>query len=264
MATLQVDSITNSAGTGAPSFPFGTGTVLTKTAAYSITTSDDKIYASNASTAYALTFPTAVGCAGKRWTVVRTDDAPANNITLNTTGGQTISGFASAAISLATKGECFEIESDGTNLQIVSHRANTTTVAATITLTSFGTITTHTVFGNRMGDHWHVRGTGNFATGSGTLSLDLPSGYVIDTAKISANAGGTFAGKCYVIDTGTAQIESSGIGCVAFYDGSTSTKLFVCRQVTGTAFLKATAAALLPASGVFSYDFLIPISGWVG
>lgn len=86
--------------------------VVSKTAAYPMADNDDMVIADATSAAFSVTLPTAVGKTGVRKTVKRINSA-ANNVTVDTTGGQTIDGAATSV--LTTQHAKVTVISDGTN-----------------------------------------------------------------------------------------------------------------------------------------------------
>lgn len=71
---------------------------VTKTTAYAITAFDSTIAADTTGGAYNVTLPDATACPGRAYTIKRIT-ATANTPTVNCTGGQTIDGSATYALS---------------------------------------------------------------------------------------------------------------------------------------------------------------------
>jgi hypothetical protein len=94
---------------------FATALVV-KTAAYGITASDCVLLGDATSGAITLTLPTAVGIAGRQYTVKRANGG-SNAVTLATSGSQNIDGAGS--IVLATQYERVTVISDGENWYII-------------------------------------------------------------------------------------------------------------------------------------------------
>jgi hypothetical protein len=90
--------------------------LATKTANYTLTATDSIILANAASGAVALTLPTAVGCAGRVYTLKKIDSS-ANAVTVATSASQTIDGASSQA--LAAQWNLVRVASDGSNWFIV-------------------------------------------------------------------------------------------------------------------------------------------------
>lgn len=94
----------------------GTWSWATKTANYTITTSDSGIVADATSGALTITLPTASG-ATQRY-VVKKKDSSANKVTLATTSSQTIDGSTTKTLSL--QNDSVEVGSDGSNWYVAA------------------------------------------------------------------------------------------------------------------------------------------------
>jgi hypothetical protein len=90
--------------------------VANKTANYTLTASDGTVTGDTTGGGFTLTLPTAVGIAGRIYYVKNTG-SPANNLTIATTGGQTIDGAATQVIS-ATNAS-LSVQSNGSNWILV-------------------------------------------------------------------------------------------------------------------------------------------------
>lgn len=86
--------------------------IITKTAAYTITATDSVILADATSAAFTLTLPTAVGVAGRYYTVKKVDGT-ANAIGLATTASQTIDNSPTRGITIPY--DALTVISDGSN-----------------------------------------------------------------------------------------------------------------------------------------------------
>lgn len=87
---------------------------VSKTGAYTLTATDDIVYADASGGAFNVTLPTAVGCT-KIYTVTRINSG-ANAVTVNTTSSQTINGSLTAAIPIQNMS--LDFYSDGANWHI--------------------------------------------------------------------------------------------------------------------------------------------------
>ncbi len=90
--------------------------VTSKTANYTITTSDDLVLASAAGGAFTVTLPTAVGKTGRIFKIKRTNSG-SNNVTVGTTSSQTIDG--STTYTISTQYQSIDVISDGSNWHII-------------------------------------------------------------------------------------------------------------------------------------------------
>lgn len=93
-------------------------TVVTKTAAYTLTASDSAVFGNASSGAFTLTLPDATTCTGRLYFIKKTDNS-ANAVTVATTASQTIDGTATKALSAQWK--YIKLQSDGSNWQIVGN-----------------------------------------------------------------------------------------------------------------------------------------------
>lgn len=95
--------------------------VTTKTANYTLTTSDDIVIGDVSSGAFTLTLPTAVGNTGKIFTIKYGGNTNQNRLTIDTTSSQTIDGRLT--IQMTSFGDVTRLTSDGANwVEISSHR----------------------------------------------------------------------------------------------------------------------------------------------
>lgn len=90
--------------------------VASKTGAYTLTAADSIVLANVSSAGFTLTLPTAVGCAGRRYTIKK-DSSAVNTLTVATTSSQTIDGATTKTFTAAFSS--MEVVSDGANWQIV-------------------------------------------------------------------------------------------------------------------------------------------------
>ncbi|MFM9793305.1 right-handed parallel beta-helix repeat-containing protein [Streptomyces turgidiscabies] len=95
-----------------------TKSISTKTAAYTLTTADSIVTGNATGGAFSLTLPTAVGIAGRSYTLKKID-ASGNAVTVATTSSQTID--ASTTYSLAAQYKYVTVVSDGANWLIVGN-----------------------------------------------------------------------------------------------------------------------------------------------
>ncbi len=95
----------------------GYNNTVSKTAAYTATTSDELIAANATGGAFTITLPTAIGNKDKVFTIKKTDSS-GNGVTIGTTSSQTIDG--ATTISLSAQYYSHTVVSDGANWQAVS------------------------------------------------------------------------------------------------------------------------------------------------
>ena len=92
-------------------------TIATKSANYTLTTTDFTVLGNAAGGAITLTLPTAVGVSGQIYTIKKTDSS-ANVVTIATTSAQTIDGQSSYSLSLQYAG--VQVQSNNSNWVIIN------------------------------------------------------------------------------------------------------------------------------------------------
>ena len=91
-------------------------TIATKTANYTLTTTDFTVLGNASGGAITLTLPTAVGVSGQIYTLKKIDSS-ANVVTIATTSAQTIDGQSSYSLSLQYAG--VQVQSNNSNWVII-------------------------------------------------------------------------------------------------------------------------------------------------
>lgn len=237
------------------------GTVAYNVTAQSTTYSaviNDYVVASGAS--FTITLPTAVGQSGKSIVIQHNGTSLSQLYTLNTTSSQTIGGIASGSYILYTNGETLNLISDGSNWQILEHRVSSGWTTYTPTFTGYGTPASVGFTYRRMGDTLEVSGYYTTGTNTGvTVSITLPTGINIDTAKFTkgattANPGQTVGN--WVINTA----QSSGHVVI---NTGTSTSLIYLGGLSGGANMETPQVGTIWGNAAqMSIWFRVPISGW--
>lgn len=247
--------------------------VTSKTANYTVTTSDAIILCDSSGGAFTLTLPAASGNTGKVFQIKKTDSSFLA-VTIDGDGSETIDGATTTTVN--TEGETLRIVCDGSNWQILERRIPGEWKAYTPTLTTnTGTMTNFTVVAKsrRVGDCLELTGSITFSGAAGTWSqprIPLPSGLSVDTAKLSTTSLGSSKGTASFLDVGTRVYQGR-----TEYNPSISSVIMRSSQVN-----TSTAANLDPvfdedvsntvpfswASGdVINFDISgIPITGWTG
>lgn len=227
--------------------------VVAKTTTYSAVI-NDYITASNAGATYAITLPTAVGVSGQSIWMVRTDST-LTQITIATTSAQTVGGYASGVVTLATLNEVYQFTSDGANWQITNHGANTGWVSYTPTFVGLGTVTTVDAYWRREGTDLKVRisfvpgGT----TGT-TATVSFPSGLtsVSTISSIATEAGGY--NYINVTSNGTSSVLNTPSASVFKFARDTSSL---------TALNPEAGSTLVAGGNTMSFNATVPILGWI-
>lgn len=223
----------------------------------------DYILATSGS-AFAITLPTAVGNAGKA-IVIKKVSNDFNVITVSTTSSQTVDGVVGTTVN--TQYECLEVTSDGANWQVTDRKIPSVWISDNSTVTfaaGFNTVTSITQFRKREGDSLRIRGvatTGSGTLGASTASMAIGNSLVIDSAKLPAVAQDIgFSGGGLSSGNFTTANNSFRL----FYDGTDTANVYFALGSNSSGYIKINVSGNWNASTRFSYDFLVPISGWKG
>lgn len=136
------------------------------------------------------------------------------------------------------------------------------TSSVAFTVDNFGTITNSDFRSRIVGDTLEVYGKFNAGTPSASpAAINLPTGYIIDTSKITADTNTQLLGLLIRGGAGNV-IASNGSGPWAlFYDGSNTGKIFIALDLTATAFNKSNGSALAASGDFLTFSFKVPIAG---
>ena len=242
------------------------GTISTITQAYSILSTDDVLLVDGSGGAFTVTLPSAVSNSGKVYEIKRTDETPANTVTVGTTSSQTIDG--STTTTLNTQYEVIKVVSNGTNWSILgrSYPQSWTSYALTITGVSsnptLGTTSINNAWWRRVGDSMEIRyelqQTSSGTAGSGIYKFSLPSGYSIDGAKTTTYS---VSSAIYAIVGGAEMGATGKDGTVIPYD---ATNLALQYENAGITFntVDASNNPLSVSDVRFTFFATVPISGW--
>jgi hypothetical protein len=236
--------------------------VVTKTANYTLASSDDLVLVNAAGGSFTLTLPTAVGATGKIYRIKRTDGSLSTTVSIATTSSQTVDAYASSAVKLFTKFEQLEIVSDGANWAVLNHKTETPWTLYTPTYSEFGSVATSSMWWKRRGDSVLIRG--RFVAASVAASearMSLPAGLTSDSTKISSRQS---VGK-YIRDFGSGTDTAHG-GAMLMESGAT----YLTFGSAGTfgagnnnPLNNANSNAVLTGANDFlSLEAEVPISGW--
>lgn len=234
--------------------------VVSKTAAYTATTSDDVILCDASSAAFTITLYAASGNAGKQIIIKKTDSS-FNLVTVE-------------SITLATQGDTAKYVSDGTSWQLIERTYPRVWTTYSMTIQSSGTVPTKasspvidqaqwmriaddTIVTKY--DYQHTNNTGA-AAGSGVYGFSLPSGLTMDTTKAGDGSGApNFGGSAVAFVTGS----NGGIGtAIKVGYSSTAVGLYVAHQTTNATTIGSTFFAISAATVQYSFRANVPISGW--
>ena len=239
--------------------------VTSKTGTYSISTSDDVILVDASGGAFTVTLPTAVGNTGKVFYIKRTDNTPANAVTLATTSSQTIDGVQPRKIF--TQYEEVQVVSNGTNWTVIEHFTDTPWTSYNLSITgdttnpTFGTIDKNAAWWKRQGDTVRIRFEFKQSTagtaGSGVYLFSLPASAVIDSTKATTNP----SGLTQWLGGGVAYDGTTQYNMQVLVNDSTHLRLYNVATTNQGAFASST----IPFSSAnvrIGFDAEIPVTDW--
>lgn len=240
-----------------------------KVTTYTISASDDVLTGDTTGGGFTMTLPLCSSVPGKIYRIKKiATDLNVLTVAQAAASSDTIFDSASAtSTTLNTTGEEIELTSFGGTIWQVTNRkipsvwavpaANSVPAAA-----AFGTINSLSNFVRREEDSAHFRiyfACGVVAGGAATIAL--PTGYVLDSTKMSATAYTTVLGT-YWVGTNSATPAQLGTGAVTF-DGTTSRVQLSFRGKSSIFDANVGTDQLSNSFSVYC-DFVAPISGWKG
>jgi hypothetical protein len=238
--------------------------VTSKTADYTATANDDVILVSASGAAVTITLPAAASSSGKAYYIKRTDQTPANAVTIDANGSETIDGATTRKLS--TRYEALVLACDGSNWHVLDHQIDGGWQSFTPT-GSLSTNSTYTGFWRRDGDSMEVQFNIAFAGDPGTyssVSVNMPTGYTIDTAKMSPASDRALLGQMLF-----RKDSQSWEGRIA-YSSTSAVGLHAFRQNSTVSIDLAPLTDTFPGATDFANGdsvtgfFRVPISGWEG
>lgn len=225
------------------------------------TLADDTLNCSGAS--FTITFPTAVGCAGKQFTINHSGTSLSQVYTLATTSSQTIGGIATGVYKLVTNGESLTFQSDNANWIITNHTTNTAwsgTFAVTAAA-GFGVVTASSIKTRRVGDTMACMGSFTAGTAAAsTASLGLP--IAIDTTKIQTGSAIQKVGYWTQVTNTSQSLSTASICGDLFFDGSDTANIYLAHQVGSKVYTKFNVSASIVTATPVAFQFYLPVSTW--
>jgi len=153
-----------------------------------------------------------------------------------------------------------------TNVPVVeAWQSYNLTIGATTTAPTLGTVLVNEARWRRVGDsmeiYYSLRTSTAGTIGSGLYLFPLPSGYTVDSSKMSP-AGSGSSGAISIV--GPAEVERSGIiytGAAFLYDSSN-----ICIQVGASGQATTVVGTLYTLDVALKYTFraVVPIAQWAG
>lgn len=222
--------------------------VSSKTADYTLVSTDDLILVDSSGGAFTLTLPAAASNTGKVFMIKKTDStfATANAVTVDGNASETIDG--SLTRTLNTQHEEYSIVSDGTNWRILTHKTSTPWASYSASTVGLGTTVSNEAEWRRVGANLETRGVIQVGTPTATEArIGLPTGVATFTTTItSANVligGGDRA------NTSPAHFE---------FTSNTGDTFIV--PMVGRAKLNGNVA--FQTNETFTWLVSVPIEGW--
>lgn len=127
----------------------------------------------------------------------------------------------------------------------------------------FGTVTNSDFRYERTGDVMCASGFWMNGTVSGSNAyIQLPSGFTIDTNKISTASNGQIVGIIWRVANG-GNFAGTGPGpWPLFFDGSTTNQIFVSQSETSSTLSKVAVNSIFGTGDGVHFSFRVPITAW--
>jgi hypothetical protein len=250
----------------------GNYTVTSKTANYTLTSTDQVVTVDGTGGSFTLTLPVATGITGKVYILKRVDMNPNNPISVIIAGGgsETIDGYTT--IYLQTQNESYTLFSDGSNWKIQDHKCITPWTQYSVTIGSEGptpptkgTTTLDNAQWRRTGDsieinYGYAQTSGGSSGSVARYLIPLPFGLQVDTGKfavVGANSGEGSVGDGGGYSTATG----NWFGKTYLYDSQNIAMLIF----QGSTFTDFGVSGLLFGDPVvqFSLNVICPIVNWM-
>ena len=131
---------------------------------------------------------------------------------------------------------------------------------------AFGTTTNQKYTTRRVGDSLEVIASFTIGTpAASAMSLQLPSGYSVDSSKLTSTTAVTMLGIWSAETSGVSVNIFNGTSVasgVIFYDGTTTNQVFFGAAGATSTYVKSIGTALPTSNCVVSCKFTVPIIGW--
>lgn len=229
---------------------------------YTATTDDEVLLVDGSGASLTIRLFDATASSGDK-ILIKKIDSSTNSITIDGSSSQTIDGDTTTTLN--TQYESLNLLSDGSNWHVLQREIKSQWSSFTPTGSWTTGTTVYTGYLRRVGDELIVRVKveTNAAPNAANLDINLPSGYVIDTAKLPhAAAAEVILGKALIYDNGVTTYPSF----VLFRGTTVVTVRFMDDAAAGVTASQATQAApfAFGSTDLVSLDFSVPIVGWKG
>jgi hypothetical protein len=137
--------------------------------------------------------------------------------------------------------------------------------AYTPTVTGHGTVATVSHFWKRQGDCIYLQSAHTLGTSTAVdAKVTLPTGLLIDTAKISTSSIGEMVGMYVVSPRGGGSLAYlSNYSGIVMFDGSDTDEIYFGKE-TGTATISKLQGNDYSSGQRIMYTAKLPIAGWNG
>lgn len=247
-----VSGVTSAIQTQIDSKRSGDFALTSKSANYTLLSTDEIVTSDATGGTFTLTLPTAVGITGKSYKINRIDNNLGNAVIVDANGSETINGVLT--LQLRTQWESLNIISDGTNWLAIEHKTNMTLTAYTPSFQGFGTVSSIQFMWGRLGDLMII--LGKFTSGTSTAveaQMTLPTGATIDSTKVASirNVGNATRDRA-VADPDWHILATANDAFLNI--GRTTTSL--------AGLTPSNGDALLASGDAFSFVAHVPITNW--
>jgi len=255
-------------GSGTLRFEYPDNVIATaKTGTYTLTGVESAIFTTASGGAFTVNLPAVSSFPYKRYTIFRTDSTFANAVTIARAGSDTITDggtTGATSLTLSTAGEQVELLNDGSSIWYVLNRKTITPWVAYTPTGSWVSNATYSGFWRRVGDSIDVfiKISVTGAVTAASLTVGLPSGVTIDTAKLS----NTVADSVPKLGSGYARQNGSNEFSLELRYSSTSVVAVLVENASSTylgyTVLNATSPVTWANNDALQMYFTVPVSGW--
>lgn len=269
----QVLTADGASGSSWTSIMGSNSNVITKSANYTLTTSDDVILVDTTGAPFTLQLPASTG-SGHSYKVVVIGTASNNECIIQRAGGDVVYDNAGAQTSTSVVSLSEEIEIlDATtgNWRVTSRRIPSVwqSIPLTPDATAFGTITNGNYLGRRVGDSFEI--SFYFKAGTTTANpafINLPPNIVIDSSKVQVSQNNMLGMFFSTEAVGSQNFFTSGSGGIIYYNSASTSAIYISNQDaadgSSTLITNVNATSILNTGGKIGGRFVIPVVGWNG
>jgi hypothetical protein len=229
-----------------------------QTTTYVIQAADSVIQYNFTTSSFTTTLPTAVGVAGKVYTLMNVGSMSGNQLIITTTSSQTMGNYGNV-VHMGTPMEYWSFISDNFNWQVLSHSYPNSWASYTPTFVGAGTVSGVTFYSRRVGDSLEIRGV--FTTGTPTaVNASITTGYAGTSANITTSSTVTNNSLVGNWAAATGASNGSALGVAS----ATTIKFGIASagNTDGTVYLNGST--IWGNSEFIAYQSRVQINGWEG